>query len=335
MNTHVYSAVAASDPVPSFSVLHWNIDNAVIEQQHEDTKWSSRCERVAGMIEFADADIVCLNEMRQLPGESSIEDWLHKVCTKSGYDCYVQRRDPNPLTFMSAILWKRSKFFGGKRDAIWLTNSRDNWCPNGADPNKPNCPIAITVDLFPLLPTGKIAWDTVNQKPFTLTVCTTHFPMDELAKEVAIDALERWDAGALPHQVHMLLCGDFNFFSDLGGDGQRTRLRDNLELSDYGADGHALWSDPRKRIVGTFIGYEHDKFHCPVDVRGQMVPTSRLDHMFGKGLNVMERPMLIDRTMFTCDECGLDAKLRNRFPSDHLPMIGHFGFPLCAARLFV
>ena len=51
----------------TFSVLQYNIDMAMREESHPETKWTNRNERIAQLILKIDADIVCLQELRELP----------------------------------------------------------------------------------------------------------------------------------------------------------------------------------------------------------------------------------------------------------------------------
>ena len=53
---------------PGFRVLTYNVDQAVREEAYIETRWNNRYKRIQALIHDIDADVVCLQELRRLPG---------------------------------------------------------------------------------------------------------------------------------------------------------------------------------------------------------------------------------------------------------------------------
>ena len=223
-----------------FKFATWNIDQARREEKYEATKFDTRWPLIQSQIRECNADILCLQELRNLETSSvTINSLLYEV-SQMGYDCHHAFYGPASIAFCLAIFYKRDKFFPIGLDLQLL--------PLG-DESKPNMSTVILTLKLRVISSGRV-----------FTVSNTHFGLDEEEKSKAVQFLAHYLCG----MKRYLCAGDFNFFDDREGLNQRTvLLLSNNDLA-Y----------PLKNASGTFMGYEHDAFKQPFE------KMSRLDHVF-------------------------------------------------------
>ena len=283
-----------------FSVMTYNVNCAVREERFEETKWNNREARVTGLIKEANPDIVCLQELRELPGTRSVNRFLSEF---DGYRYTLAYRNPSAMSFGQATLYKHSKFFAVRSGTQWLSDTpdipSDTWAENRLD----GFGSIVQWTVLRHVKDGKIV---EGQKP--LWVFNVHFGLEEEVKTRSCRKLLEI-VRRLADRDPSIVCGDFNFFPDKDGDIQRAIL--TAELVDQGKGARTLGG---KQVEGTFIGYEHDPFKA--DLKNMQ---SRLDHIFSSpALEAEGSARLYTKTMLDPEPEELTAR---DYPSDHLPLL--------------
>lgn len=264
-----------------FTFATFNIDQARREENYVETMFNNRWPHLKKLIVDANADVLCLQELRNLETSSiSVTDLLHEV-SKLGYDYKHAYYGPDPIAFALCIFYKRDKFFVSGLDLNLLPL---------ADEKKPN--------LSRILLSLKLR-DLQSGKEFVVN--TTHFGLEENEKEASArfvrDYLEGLNQANLPY----LCAGDYNFFDDKDGEKHRSIL-----LSSSCDIAH-----PLSNASGTFIGFRHDEFCQPFE------KMSRLDHIFTNDKVSLLAPAsvfgdleLVKRREYPSDHLMIVAKVR-------------------------
>jgi endonuclease/exonuclease/phosphatase family metal-dependent hydrolase len=285
----------------SFKFMTYNVDQAVREEQFPSTKWEVRRDRIAKLIDEVDADIVCLQEMRELENSMSVKDFLHQF---KQYQYVLKYRNPSKLSFGLAILYKPEKFFAMDTLVRWLSDTpdipSDNWSPNNGFGSNVLCQKFIPV---------------VDQKCVfgsrPLWILNTHFGLDEELKTKSCQKLVEIIRDVIDG-CPFVLSGDFNFFPDRDGPKQRSIITEHFVDAGQGAI-----TLNGKQIEGTFIGYDHDNFKADLNNIN-----SRLDNIFVSGVT-HGRAILYTKTMMDVEPPELTTR---DFPSDHLPIVIDINF---------
>lgn len=284
----------------NFRLLQYNVDQAMREEQFEDTKWNNRYSRVTSLINDVDADIVCLQEMRKLPGTISVSQFLSSL---SKYQYEIGYRNPSLLSFGQATLYKPEKVYPLQTVKRWLSDTpetvSDTWALNAG--GSTGFGYLVLGTQFVAVKEGKVV---TNAEPFW--VFNVHFGLEEDLKTKSCHKLLEI-VTAITKGQHFVICGDFNFFPDRDGNKQRAILTEKLQ--DLGKGAKTLGG---RLVEGTFIGYEHDQFKADLT---NMV--SRLDHVFGSEGVIGKEPTLYTKTMLPEEPEELTTR---KYPSDHLPL---------------
>jgi len=324
----------ANTATRSFHLLSYNVDNAMREEKIEATKWANRKHRVRDLIVKAKPHVVCLQELRNLPGNESVGEFVASLAhALGGYRFDIEDRNPEPRSFMHAILWDPTRFVALRKETRWLSDTPGVLSDSLTVPHDAKSPAYIVqCVMLAAVKDSKMAVDHRGM-PCPFWVLNTHLGMDEQLKTESCKALLRIinDGGPAAY----LLCGDFNFFPDKDAAKQRAILTD-AGLIDLGAAYGMVTSQGKVPIEGTFIGYEHDDFK-PADSKK---PIGRLDNVFASDARVQVqagtamtvwtetmrvRDALVDhpedeRCPVESDEPEEELSDRNALPSDHLPI---------------
>jgi endonuclease/exonuclease/phosphatase family metal-dependent hydrolase len=296
-----------------FTLLQYNIDMAVREEKHEETKWANRGARVAKLIRAVDADIVCLQELRDLPGQPPILQWLAQFSDVYGIE--VSYRNASSLAFGQAILYKRTKFFAQEKICKWLTDDGLDCVPASNYSTNPKDAGSMIMDVR-LIPVVEGRAVVAGWTPFSeLRVINLHFGMDEDAKTKSCQYIDR-RYGTQTNSTPMVLAGDLNLFPDKNADKQRAILTTLLQDAGKGA----IADHNAQPLEGTFIGYEHDEFKADFNNMN-----SRLDHVLTSRHAIVHRRELIVKTMLEPEPEPFSK--RNAYPSDHLPLLVDIEMP--------
>lgn len=308
MNTNIYIEKKNEDRV--YTILQYNVDQAMREEKHEETKWNNRSSRVKELINNTikehNVDIICLQELRKLPDQKeTTEQFLASLGLGEDFTFVVDYRNSQPVSFGQAILINRKSLYVVRHVKYWLSDISDvpsdiNGSGNGF--------ILNGIFVFPVQG-SKIVTPT---EPFW--IFNTHLPVStEEDKTKCCEILKK----LIPQHQSFVLAGDFNFFPDKDGNKQRA----SLGFKDLGKG--AITSKGGVPCEGTFIGYQHDEFKA--DLKNMI---SRLDHVFGsQNIETVDKPLLINKTMTEFDvESKDEFDEERRYPSDHLPLCVKFKF---------
>ena len=288
---------------PVIKFCTYNIDQAVREEQYENTKWNVREPKILELIKEMNADIYCLQELRCLKGCPTPEEFLIKI---KGYKFVVGFRNPSGLAFGNAIVYNPKKLYLSKYEIKWLSDTpdepSDNWSKDGRG-------AIVLCAQFYVVKDEKVV---ENIEPFW--VFNTHFLLEEDIKTKSSIVLTKIIS---MYKGKFILSGDFNFFWDKEGDKQRNILADFI---DVGKNAKTLKGSTNN---STFIGYEQDEFKSSLTEM-----KSRLDHIFTSKDMVTENPIIYTRSLYYKDmKEDIENELTHRnYPSDHLPIVTDIKF---------
>lgn len=226
-------------------VLVWNIDQANREDRYPETTWDKRSPAVKALIKRANADIVCLVELRAL--KTSRETPEQFIASFPEYAAVSRPYSYHHDCFTMAVFYKRELLFAMDTRVVML----------GEDP------VATKLLMFT---------DFVIKATGTrFTVGVTHFDLPEEAKWRSVEITTR---ELLAQPLPTFVYGDYNFFDDRDGVAQRNKMLEHFP--DLAAP--LPFIEPAVRYSGTFVGFPHDEFKKPAG------GYSRLDHVFSHGI---------------------------------------------------
>jgi len=317
MDPNLYVA-ASFDRLP-FTLLQYNVDQAMREEKYEATKWVNRSARIRALILKVNADIVTLQEFRALPGvDETPEQFLASF--SPAYRYVIEYRNSQPLAFGQVTMWKADRFYPLEVAKRWLSDTpsipSDTWgVISGTKVGSTGFGTIVNGVRFAPIHEGKFIYGAT---PFW--VFNTHFQLDEHVKTQSCHSVLRSMREIIGNANEAFtLSGDFNFFPDRDGATQRAIL--TSELQDLGVKMNTL---EQKELHGTFVGYDHDEFKADL---GNMV--SRLDHIFLGGAPRIESRsewlLVYNRTML---ENEPEPFTTRSYPSDHLPLVAFLSLAL-------
>ncbi len=232
------------DKLSMFKFATFNIDQARREEAFEETKFDVRWPHLKKLIQDADADILCLQELRNLEtSKISVTELLYQV-SQLGYDYKHAYYGPDQIAFAQVIFYKRDKLFITGMDILLL--------PLASEENPGLTRIVLSLKLR-VIGTGKEFY-----------VCTTHFGLEEHEKEASCRVLKAYLEAFTQKGLPYLCAGDYNFFDDRDGVKHRAIMLETSKDLAY----------PLANASGTFMGFKHDAFNQPYE------KMSRLDHIF-------------------------------------------------------
>jgi len=284
--------------------LHINYSNEEIKIKvmQYNIYFKYKEDRVIKLINDVNADIVCLQEVAQIPGTKSINKFL------SNFDQYYYElayRDAKEGSFGQAILYKKDKFYPLKTVKQWISDT-SNMVSNTYDTG--NLTYLLFGTQFMHISNNKIV---TNKAPFW--IFNTHFGIPEDTKTKSAHKTVQLIKSLVEYDEY-LLCGDFNFFPDKDADKQRKIFTD--EMIDFGKGAKTLSG---LNIEGTFIGMHYDPYH--ININNHSSINSRLDHIFGSTGFSSLNPTLYSKTMLDIEPKDM---MVSDFPSDHLPLVIDF-----------
>ena len=276
-----------------------NVDNAVRSEGSELTRWFNRHNRVQRSIDLQNADIVCLEELRELDDRLPVKQFLAKL---SKYNHVFNKRNPSKFAFGQAILYDPNKLFLLDSFSRWLSDT-----PNEvSDFTEGGFGSMVLCAKFQHVENGKIIQ---NMQP--LWVFNVHFPLGEEEKTKCCYKLLEIINELAGNEPYVVL-GDFNTFPDRDGFKQRAILSAKMQnLTDH------LFTESGMKVSGTFVGTDLDQFKSKFPLEENM---AQLDYIYtSKDLErADDHATVIARTML--EEEPQELSTRN-FPSDHLPVV--------------
>jgi len=256
-------------------VCSYNIDAARREQTspHQELHFENRAPRLLQNMREAGADILCLQELRNLDNctidVTGMMHYVHRTTNLAAVGPFYYAQDA--ASFALVTLYARTKFAVENAGIIQLA-------PSDATPE--HAKICLWT-LFRCVSTGR-----------RFIVANTHFDVaPESAKTGAIQACfpQLLDM-ANKHQCSVLCVGDYNLFDDLEGKEHRKAI----EAYGFADIFHPLYldaSDHAPMLSGTFKGYsktdkqakkfeamsrlDHGYLFTPLNAAARLQPTGR------------------------------------------------------------
>lgn len=303
----------------------YNVDQAVREEQVEKTKWSNRSDRVKATIENINADLVHLQEMRNLDNNPTPEQWLSSFNRK--YKSIISYRNPSKYSFGQATMYNSNTLFPIEVITRWLSDTpekpSDTWKDQKGQTGFGSNALFIK---FAFVENEKIV---SNCEPFWSI--NIHFPLDEEVKTKCCHKLCEL-IKTICGNDRIILSGDFNFFFD--NNRQGAKHLDMMEKELENTSKKMFTSQENRQIFGTFIGYPHDAF-CAKDTKN---PNSCLDYIFTKkNSNISFSYVTVcTKTFIETQGFAKSEDNQNRepeeltepysLPSDHLALVQEFIF---------
>ncbi len=232
----------------SVKILDYNINQAWREENTEDYKWMDRHLRVLKILLDSNADIMCLQELRNLTTcpDLGVNDFLSMLTNRKYVTMAYSLKDEN--TFYLATVYDPVRFT--------VLETREYWY--NAHPKRCRGYLAVR---FADNKTGRQFW-----------IVNTHFHIYKDLKDEAVEILKsNWENVT---NIPVAIFGDFNFFDDDGGQEQREVMLSAFTDSFY----PVYQPDGVEELSGTFWGYPHDNYNKSF---GKF---SRLDHGFHNAL---------------------------------------------------
>lgn len=281
----------------------YNVDNALRSERAEVSRWFNRSKRVYDSITQQNADIVSLNELRELDDRLPVKMFLAQF---NQYNHIYNRKNPNKIAFGQAILFNPDKLYPLESLCKWLSET-----PNQvSDYKEKGLGTMVLCVKFAHVEKGKIIR---NMAP--LWVFNVHFPaVGEEAKTACCYKLIEVIKGIAQGEPYVVL-GDFNTYFDMDGFKQRSILSENmLNITDN------LETEAGKKVTGTFIGTDLDEQKKPFPLAENM---SQLDYIYIAKDNpyiqrVEDKATVVTKTMLEVEPEELTSR---QLPSDHLPVL--------------
>lgn len=344
MNSNLYHSISNESFSRQFTFFDYNIDMAMREEKFEATKWIKRSDKVAKLINSYSPDIICLQELRELPDNDTPKTFLAKNFPT--YDYYLARRNASKLAFGQATLWNPEKFFCVEQKCFWLSENEtivsDSWgAAAGGTTGFGYIMTATKLNyvhsennqqkIIKLEDDEDIAFSRQNLVPVNdeelipvLWIFNVHLGLEEYLKTKSCEKIvELVRSVTNDHSDNFILCGDFNMFPDKDGMKQYEILTKNKYSMNPVFDYQKLTSRFGLDLYGTFVGYRHDAF-CAKEPLKQM---SHLDHVFINKYNNNNKLKVLDKNVVITNNClqiddERDALLNpDTMPSDHLALM--------------
>ena len=345
-------APPASNIKHEFSVLDCNT-NFDARALTGPFSWAARRDAVAAMIVGANADFVCLQELR----DDAVRFLMAHPAIVARYDMHAARTNATEMALCLVTMWDKRRWTCAPRP-LWFGGG--NMFPFWADCGLGNGfgRVALVTEFRPAAvpdPKAKTVSYTaelpVREVPPAgpLVIYNVHLGLGEPERMLEADALHDHVREAC-RGAEIVVCGDFNSFPDAGGekevdvvcrglpklrpfDGRDPMMAPILrDVVDYGKP---IRTASGITLTGTQISYPYDTYvkfkGTPREevhpVEGEM--GGRLDHVFHTSGLIPIDDMLLTHRMDGSSAVAADfgyhkADAAPRFPSDHLPWFVKF-----------
>lgn len=159
------------------TVLTYNVDQAVREEQEPKIKWEIRHERVKESLKSTNFTVANLQEIRALDNNISPDQWLSSI--GPNFKFVTAWRNATKYSFGLATVYDATKLFLLDQKVYWFSDTpnvpSDTWPGDNGQTGFGSiilfCKFAFVID-------GKII---VDREP--LIIANLHLPFDEAVKE--------------------------------------------------------------------------------------------------------------------------------------------------------
>jgi hypothetical protein len=262
-------------------LIHWFIQrqSGCFEQQRHAV-FCSQNPIWLKKIRDLDCDILCLQELRDIPGANENPfEFLGEIAKVTGMQFIVVNRNQTRMSFMQAILWRPNRAWLRQSVPVWLSGET----PSTELPMDANSQGYASVAQICVFSPLEFSHDSEQHGRIiadqTLCVANLHFLMKEEDKlrcaENVIPALSLVLGDKLK-QTPCFVMGSINSFYDLEGSLMvKTLCGDFLEnITRNPDDTPRLYDERGFPMKGTFLGTKSDPYQQPLD------SPSHLDHVF-------------------------------------------------------
>lgn len=340
--------------VSPFTCMTFNLCNTVQmdkDKAYEGLRFKDRLDKITAVIKTLSPDIIGLQEVRDYEGGTVMADLWERL-KPLGYRIHGQEGNPHEFAVYNVIAYKTNKVWPKTITSWWNSDTPDeSSCSYGngwprAVLGIEFCPVKQLTVHRQYQGTGK---ETSFNRPApdnslpSLFVINSHLglgigtsdPREKvLSNQTTLEKIKQF-VGSKPMFVVSL--GDFNSFPD----GKFYEEEMNIYKENGFVDGvtsSPLQNQDGVRISGTFMGYSPDPFKCSEEKFG-----ASLDHIWYRTFNKDDSWDINIKRCFVATLTGepeLDSRkiekesdlltgsdsspLRNRYPSDHLPVILDF-----------
>ena len=340
------------------SVLTYNVLRDNLHESSPSRCFEARAEALYRVIRDADADVLCLQECRDLPDGRGIEPFLERLRTEAGYAYQVHgdaaggggggRLDNKVLKV--ATLWKADVFACEQSRTFWL-NAQNCASPLPAAEWGQRVARPLGANRLRLRPSpslrsrprdstaadGADGEDGAEEDGRVLDVWNTHLGHGFLEKLNSARLLPRlmhaW-SGERP----ALLVGDFNFFESGGHEREAAHLRRVLETARVPAERPR---DALERLLGrryalldvgkyartalydlaqtgTFVGSSLDAVRPAPGRIGD-----RLDYVWAHNVRLAAPARIWNKSMRAPEPQPYPPADPDCYPSDHFPIVAY------------
>nr|WP_166155475.1 endonuclease/exonuclease/phosphatase family protein [Neochlamydia sp. AcF84]NGY94934.1 hypothetical protein [Neochlamydia sp. AcF84] len=329
----------------SIKIMSYNVCNSNNVARDSALCWEGRKVRIFKLILDESPDIICFQEIRNVDKVCVMADLWNNLGNKD-YDIISFRNNPTHASFINVIAYKMSVLSLDKVFRWWPSKETpyqlsDDWGDGWGR-------VTLMAKFYPLayqqVNTAKVMWPDFNKEP--LYVVNLHNGVDFekrcQANKNTVERIEQAVKGKKKEEEvkgHVFVCGDYNNFPDDKGEEKRDELEDFIK-AEYEEVSSPLYlknteiTTEENKASGTFIGFSTDSYTPKnPDTFG-----AQLDHIFYKHFHTD----VIDKISFKCYvnpkkyfeekenepssekealSTSTGESLRDKFPSDHLPLI--------------
>ena len=317
-------------------VLTWNVNTDMRAEagggEYEKFSWNNRKDSVVDTIVKSDADVVCLQEMR----EESISDLIGSSSLRERYNFDYAKTNGTGPAFYLAILHRKELLTCVEKQVYWMGDGgcvqHFDSCSGSNGFGRIVLQVALKATPYPDPKWSRTSEVGEQMNRLSFRVFCTHFGLGEKERLTEARVLGELVRGKSP----CIVCGDFNSFPDANGGLQMHTICKEGNLANAAEYGAQIQTLSGVSIVGTQIPYAYDnmfkeKERVPFKKGAQ---GGRLDHilyspdMFTPNGSAKLLTYKIGGGIAEAELLGHnpDLTVPPVFPSDHLPLIFELDF---------
>lgn len=328
----------------SLKIMSYNVCHSDKVARDPYLCWESRKDRIFKLILDEFPDIICFQEMRNTKEGCVMADlWIN--LGNNGYDIISLRNNPSAGSFINVIAYKMSVLSLDKVYRWWASEKSpyqlsDDWGKGWGR-------LTLMAKFYPLIDKEidktEVKWPDFDKEP--LYVVNLHNGLDVKERCKANENTVNRIKQQVKKTGHVFVCGDYNNFPEDEGEKELNFFKD----ANYEEISSPLTTKEGIPVAGTFIGFSNDSYQ----IKNPGTFGAQLDHIFYKHFPTT----VVNKSMF---KCYVNAKkyfdnpanrapseekllpnskdkkvlverdflythtgesLRDKFPSDHLPLI--------------
>jgi endonuclease/exonuclease/phosphatase family metal-dependent hydrolase len=318
--------------------------------------WDSRKDSVVLILTTINADIWCLQELR----DDAVRYLMASPILTKTYDMVVSRTNATDMSLCLLTMWNKKKLSCNLSTTEWFGQCHNGYtecwqpAPGGNGFGRVMLITRFVPAAYPNPKSGIVDYGVTFPSNITgFTVINNHFGLPQL---------ERMYEAAVLHccaEIHarlgeaVVMCGDFNSFDDMGGKEQVISITkgasslSNLTFHEAGEWTPLLPTISKTTIGGTQIPYPYDTFvkfkgtdHEEIHpIEGEI--GGKLDHIFYSAklhtpVDTWLMTYRMDGSVALPEDLAFHkADTAPRFPSDHIPLVTAFELGISEDRCII